>query len=141
MAVELEEKVMRKIGLGQHYNWFNGSGSCGYIARNAVDNLLRVAQKNNLVITDVWLAHCRKALRVDGSVGNFTLTNTWIACSYAIQDAIYRASGRSGFIPQENWHFWNQQERARWEQQEAMNKIGFRKGFGKRAARFDFDDE
>jgi len=40
MSLPLEDTIMEVIGLGMEYNWYNGSGSCGYIRREAV-RLLR----------------------------------------------------------------------------------------------------
>lgn len=140
MALELEQTIMREIGLGNHYTWFNGSGSCAGIARQAVQSLVSVAKKHNLSINSQWMAHCHKAVRVDTCSGNYTLTNTWIACSYAIQDATYRAAGGNGFEPIEDWYFWSDQERHAWHRSELDSGIVYRKGFGKKSARFDFDE-
>lgn len=119
MAVELEQTVMREIGLGNHYNWFNGSGSCEYIRRDAVNKLPQAAQKHSLTISPKWLAHCKTANQVDQADGEqYTLTNTWIACSYAIQDAIYRQGNGKGFDPPQDdsgWHFWSDEGRDRWQ--------------------------
>lgn len=39
MTIPSEDVFMRYIGLGNHYNYFNGSGSCGYIRLLAVRRL------------------------------------------------------------------------------------------------------
>lgn len=117
MSMEMEDKIMARIGLGQHYSWSNGSGSCEYIRRNAVEKLPDALEEHGLEITPAWLAHCRKAIRAD-SVSRYRLTNTWIACSYAIQDAIYRAADGNGISPVEDWHFRDDKERQAWEQRE-----------------------
>lgn len=39
MALPLETTIMREIGLGMHYAWFNGSMSCSYIAKEAARKL------------------------------------------------------------------------------------------------------
>lgn len=125
MAVELEEMIMAEIGLGSNYRWFNGSGSCGYIRRNAVDELPKVAKKHGLTIAPSWLNHCREADEVDQVDGEqYSLTNTWIACSYAIQDAIYRKEGgeQAGFSPDvHQWQFWSDKERNKWNQRNLHN--------------------
>jgi len=131
MAVELEQTVMREIGLGNHYNWFNGSGSCQYIRRGAVDKLPTVARKHGLTIAPAWLKHCRTANQVDQVNGSqYSLTNTWVACSYAIQDAIYRSEGGedAGFSPDNHrWQFWSDKERNEWERRQLpmMGKMAF----------------
>lgn len=101
MTVELEQTVMREIGLGNHYNLFNGSGWCLYIRRSAVDKLPSIAQKHGLTISPDWLKYCRAANQVDQVNDQYSLTNTWVACSYAIEDAIYRSDGGedAGFSP------------------------------------------
>ena len=120
MAVELESKVMKEIGLGQHYSWFNGSGSCRHIRNAAIGNLAQVASANGLTVTPEWLAYCRTASQVDNvGGGEYRLTNVWIACSYAIQDAIYRSEGgeSAGYAPptNPNWYFFRDEERQQWE--------------------------
>lgn len=102
MAVELEQTIMADIGLGAHYNWFNGSGSCESIRRKAVEVLTEAAEIHGLTISQEWLNHCRKAYRADAiEGGRYTLTKTWVSCSYAIEDAIYRKEGGkdAGFSP------------------------------------------
>ena len=131
MAVELETKIMNQIGLFDSYQWNNGSGSCGYLRSNAVSKLASVAKENGLDIAPKWLNHCRTALQVDEvNSGRFGLTNTWIACSYAIQDAIYRSEGGDGITPVENWHFWSDKQRNEWNRRqmphgEMMHRFGF----------------
>jgi len=123
MAVDLESKVMREIGLGNNYQWFNGSGSCGGIRNAAIEKLPSVARKNGLSISGEWIAYCKKASLVDGfGDGAYTLTNTWVACSYAIQDAIQRKEG-GGFSPPENpdWYFWDNQKRAEWNRKDMIS--------------------
>lgn len=119
MAVELESTIMVEIGLGNNYRWFNGSGSCGGIRQSAVSKLPSAAVKHGLSISPRWLAHCNTADKVDQVDGQqYTLTNTWIACSYAIQDAIYRKEGDKGFDPptgDDHWHFWSDKERNQWK--------------------------
>lgn len=137
MAVELEETIMREIGLVHHYSWYNGSGSCAYIAREAVDRLGAAMEKHGLTLSPQWLAHCKKALRVDRfGGGEYTLTNTWVTCSYAIQDGIYRSEGGQGFDPVEDWHFWSEQKRREWERMQNFGGM-FNGGYNERDRRFD----
>lgn len=119
MAVKLEQAVMREIGLGNHYSWFNGSGTCKYIRQSAVDKLANVAREHGLSISSDWLRHCKIANQVDQVDDNqYSLTNTWVACSLAIQDAIYRkeAGEGAGFSPNnQEWQFWSEKKRQVWE--------------------------
>lgn len=127
MAVELEQTVMMEIGLGNHYGWFNGSGSCGYIRADAVNKFQSVAQKHGLSISSAWLKRCHEAITVDECDGQkYSLTNTWITCSYAIQDAIYRKESGKGFNPpplREDWHFFSDNGRQAYER--SGNRSGF----------------
>ena len=75
MAVELEQTVMREIGLGANYRWFNGSGSCEYIRREAVDKLANVASKYGLLISPEWLCACQAAIAKDNTDGDRFKTN------------------------------------------------------------------
>ena len=107
MAMELEQTIMNKIGLGANYRWFNGSGSCGGKRRNAVEKLSSAAKEHELSISAKWLDRCRMAIRVDELDGEqYTLTNTWVSCSYAIADAIRRKSGSDGYNPPGNNEGW-----------------------------------
>jgi hypothetical protein len=129
MAVELEQTVMRDIGLGNHYSWFNGSGSCEYIRRDAVNYLSDAAKKHDLIISPKWLAHCKKAIQVDGfGSGRYGLTNVWVACSYTIQDAIYRleAGEAAGFDPpsdDDHWYFFHPEKREAWKRRNHLSPI------------------
>jgi len=127
MAVDLEQTVMREIGLGQHYSWSNGSGSCQYIRRKAVLELQPIAQNHGLSISPAWLKHCQIANQVDQVNGRqYSLTNTWVSCSYAIQDAIYRNEGGedAGFSPDNHrWQFWSDKERRIWEHRQVNKAI------------------
>ncbi len=128
MAVELEQEIMANIGLGNNYRWFNGSGSCFFIAKNAIDKLSGAMKKKGLSLSSAWEKHCREALRVDQfDGGNYSLTNTWIACSYAIQDGIYRKNGDDGFEPVEDWHFFYTEKREQWKRQKQTKVLHYDK--------------
>ena len=126
MAVDLEQKVMRQIGLGQHYSWYNGSGSCQYIRDEAIQRLPDAAKENGLDVSNAWLAHLRTASQVDSvNSGKYGLTNVWISCSYAVQDAIYRAEDGKGYDPpkgDDHWHFWSDKERSEWKMRHQHTK-------------------
>ena len=128
MALPLEETIMNEIGLGAHYSWFNGSGSCEYICRDAVNKLSATLQKHGMTLDPKWLALCREANLVDQvNSGQYGLTNTWIVCSYAIEDAIYRQQGGegAGILPDNHhWQFWSEKEKQQWERQQS-NKYRF----------------
>ncbi len=132
MAVELEPTVMMGIGLGNNYHRFNGSGSCRYIRQGAVGKLAEAARKHGLSISEPWLARCKTANQVDAiDSDECGLTNTWVACSYAIQDAIYRKEGGEdqGFDPpgdDEGWQFWSDEKREMWRcRKDSRGREGF----------------
>lgn len=117
MALELESTIMDEIGLGNNYRWYNGSGSCGHIRAKAVAMLPQVAGKHNLIIPADWLTYCQTAIQVDQvNSREYGLTNTWVACSYAIREAMDRSRGDEGRTPPVNdWVFWSDKERGQWE--------------------------
>ena len=96
MALELETQIMEEIGLGNHYNWYNGSGSCRFIRIDAADKLFSTIQKhhdngeeiappkNNLINTVKHIAEI-------GDSDNYTLTKTYQAASYVIAEHIHQA--------------------------------------------------
>jgi hypothetical protein len=120
MAHPDEQQIMAEIGLGQHYTGFNGSLSCGFYLRNqAIERLPDALASHGMTLAPAWAAHVRKAALVDQVIsGDYSLTNVWIACSYAIQDALYRAAGSPGIIPEECWQFFSARERSAWQQYE-----------------------
>lgn len=93
MAVQLEQDIMREIGLGQHYNYFNSSGSCEYIRKRAARELPDVLRRYRADGKEVAPPNdklCSLLERVAGSEeSRYTLTNTWCAASYVIQAHLY----------------------------------------------------
>lgn len=95
MAVALEQEIMEAIGLGMHYNWYNGSRSCGGRARQATGEL-SAAIKNahdagkTISAPDNGLIRLANIREPDEE----TLTRTWQACSYIIQAHIYLYSAK-----------------------------------------------
>ena len=89
MSLPLEEKIMAAIGLGMEYNWYNGSGSCAYIRREAV-RLLKVAiQKEHDTGSEIsepqiqLINHCRDV--ANDEEDNYVLTRTWQVCADTIR--------------------------------------------------------
>jgi hypothetical protein len=88
MSLPLEDEIMAEIGLGQHFSWFNGSGSCLYIRQDAANKLGDVLRK---------YADAGKVFEPDGAVlgavrcvamcekTDYLLTKTWQACATAIR--------------------------------------------------------
>lgn len=89
MALELESEIMAQIGLGQHYTWFNGSGSCYGIRNKAIRLLpvrIRAAKRRGEKIAmppknllDMLVEVSRR------EQGDYVLTKTWQALSDAIR--------------------------------------------------------
>ncbi len=93
----LEETVMREIGLGNHYNWYNGSGSCRYIRQKAADTLSDVIQKHHdngeaIAPPDTALIQVLKRVASVGDDSDYSLTKTWQAASYIIAEHIHMAN-------------------------------------------------
>src|SRR5689334_4096267 len=89
MAVHLESEIMNAIGLGNHYSWYNGSGSCEYIRKEAVKRLPQAI--NDKVAAGEKIAppeHDLIRLAISVALNeprDTTLTKTWEVCSYVIQ--------------------------------------------------------
>jgi hypothetical protein len=98
MALPLESEIMSRIGLGAHYNWFNGSGSCRHIRGQAVKDLEHVlseyARENKTAAPN---SKCFELLNKIQSheEDSYTLTKTWQACS----DVIYAHISACGKSP------------------------------------------
>ena len=89
MALDLEIEVMRDIGLGMPYHWFNGSGSCDGIRRRAAEQLRDAIQKRHadgaalVAPVESLCAVARQAVAWDDS--QYSLTKTWQVCSEVIR--------------------------------------------------------
>jgi hypothetical protein len=121
MAVDMEQEVMRDIGLSPHYHYFNGSGSCQWIRKEAIEKLPGALEARGLSLSIAWAALLRRADLADSydGPGQYSLTNVWIACSYAIQDALYRqAGGEAKGVPTKDFrfHFFYPEDRKRFEE-------------------------
>jgi hypothetical protein len=95
MAMELEAKIMGEIGLAQHFNYFNGSGSCEYIRKDAA-NKLGEAISNNVASGEIASPNARvigavKRVAQIGDDSQDSLTKTWQAASEAIAAHIHAA--------------------------------------------------
>ena len=94
MALPLEQKIMNEVGLGQHYGWYNDSGSCQYIRHDAADKLADVIQKyhdqdGEIAAPNHSLVAIVKQIAHYGDNGRYTLTKTWQAASYVIAHHIH----------------------------------------------------
>ncbi len=96
MALELETEVMRDIGLGNHYNWFNGSGSCRGIRQEAAKKLPEAIKKRyekgeSIAEPDGQLCATLTQIAQSSDTGEYSLTKTWEAASYIIAEHIHQA--------------------------------------------------
>lgn len=128
MAHPTEQEIMAAIGLGSHYNWYNGSGSCAWIGRQAVEKLPDALQERGMSLSKEWARVLSKALQADSfdSPGGYSLTNVWVACSYAIQDAMYRheSPDSEGVDPAHmHFHFFETEKQEQWAKMEAMGPL------------------
>jgi hypothetical protein len=97
MALELEVELMNLIGLGNHYQWYNGSPSCATIrlaAASKVEQAIINAYESGKEIAPPNMQILQTAMRIAevGETDDYTLTNTWIACSYVIAEHIHQAN-------------------------------------------------
>jgi hypothetical protein len=92
MALPLESKIMADIGLGMHYSWYNGSGSCRHIALGAAQKLPEVLKAEGVKI-DRQLV--RLLEKVADHETRYELTKTWVCASDVIQLMIHRTNGMS----------------------------------------------
>lgn len=93
MALPLEETIMREIGLGASYSWHNGSGSCGYQAKESAGKLTDLI-KNHANAGEQIAQPIHSLIALAGRIADtepdtYTLTRTWEACSYIIAAHIH----------------------------------------------------
>ena len=96
MALELESTIMNEIGLGAHYNWYNGSGSCQYIRQEASNRVGSAIQKHYdagepIAQPDEDLVAILKRVATIGDDSEYSLTKTWQVASYVIAEHIHQA--------------------------------------------------
>ena len=102
MALELESEIMAAIGLGQHYNWFNGSGSCYGIRNAAIRKLpsaIRAARRRGKKIVmppKELLNMLEEVSRTESS--DYSLTKTWQALSDAIRTCMTIAENKKAAV-------------------------------------------
>ena len=94
MALELESKIMTEIGLGNHYNWYNGSPSCRYVRTEAVNRLFDIIQRHfdcgeEIAAPNFNLIETLKRIAAEGD--DCDLTKTWEGASYIIAEHIHQA--------------------------------------------------
>ena len=94
MALQLEETIMREIGLGNNYRWFNGSGSCEYIRHDAASKIAGAIKTHHdngeeIALPDASLIALVKQVSSHGDDSRYSLTNTWQAASYVIAHHIH----------------------------------------------------
>ena len=100
MASLEEQEVTSALQMTDSYHYFNGSGSCGALRQKWIGELPGVCESFGLSLEGAWLKHIKKMSRLDAiEGGNYVLTNTWVAISYAIQSAIQIKHGGKGLNP------------------------------------------
>jgi hypothetical protein len=109
MSLELEDEIMAAIGLGNHYNWFNGSGSCFGIRNAAIRRLpiaIRAAQKRGAKIARPPKELIKMLYEVSRrESSDSSLTKTWQALSDAIRTCMTIAETKAA-VPKnclDNW--------------------------------------
>lgn len=99
MALELEQTIMTEIGLHSNYRWFNGSGSCAHIRRQAAERLREAIQRHHdaaeeIVPPDERLIEEVKRIARSVDESEYSLTKTWEACSYIVAAHIHAFHGQ-----------------------------------------------
>lgn len=94
MALPEEQAVMAAIGLGQHYNWYNGSGSCREVRHHAAERLAGALSEAGYVV-NAALIELVKQVAYGGEESEYVLTKTWECASDVIQLSIHAANGMS----------------------------------------------
>jgi hypothetical protein len=94
MSLLLEDTIMQEIGLGAHYNYFNGSGSCEYIRKKAARKLESTIQRHHdegdeIAAPDLLLIDIVRQVATWGDNSRYSLTKTWQAASYVIAHHIH----------------------------------------------------
>ncbi len=98
MALQLEQDIMNAIGLGNHYNWYGGSGSCRGRRLTATAALPKAIQdardagEEIIPPDDEAIRYARNSERHETS--EYSLKETWIAISYVIQWHINQYANR-----------------------------------------------
>lgn len=93
MALPLETTIMNEIGLGAHFSYYNGSGSCEHIRQQAAQKLASAIQKHHdageaIVPSDPTLMGImQRATRWDPD--RYTLTAAWQVASNVIAAHIH----------------------------------------------------
>ena len=100
MALDLEVEIMAAIGLAQHYNWFNGSGSCRGIRNEAIrrlPNAIRAAKRKGakIVMPPKDLLRMLEEISYQEE-SDYSLTKTWTALSDAIRTCMTIAETKRG---------------------------------------------
>ena len=101
MALELELEIMCEIGLGNHFDTYNGSGSCRYIRGEAANRIANVIQRHHdageqIAQPDEDLIATLKRVAEIGDERDTSLTKTWQTASYVIAEHIHQARTTKG---------------------------------------------
>lgn len=97
MALPIEETIMKEIGFGTNYSWFNGSGSCQYIRQQAASRLSSAIQEEHDKDPQAIAAPNQGMIRLltdvasRGDLSRYSLARTWQAASYIIAEHIHTA--------------------------------------------------
>lgn len=139
MATELEQEIMKEIGLDQEWSWYQGSRDCIWIRKRAIDALSGALEKRGMKLADRWGETIREAdaadtLRdhgVSGGNEGTSLVNVWKTISYAIQDAMYRKENgeEKGINPKMDFEFYDKETKDLWNSM--MDERGERMKEGK----------
>jgi hypothetical protein len=95
MTLDLETVIMQEIGLGQHFSWFNGSGSFMYVAQSAARELPDAIQKHYSAGEKIAAPVPRLMALMDEAVSwdaePYILTKAWQVASEVIAAHVHAA--------------------------------------------------
>lgn len=103
MSLPLEAEIMREIGLGENYRWYNGSRSCIRIRQAAVGKLhsvllARWEAGQPVAYPDRGQIAVARLAATTGDLEDYSLTLTWVACANVIRWHMDHAKPKPGEV-------------------------------------------
>lgn len=95
MSLPEEDQIMSEIGLGSHYHWYNGSGSCRSIRITAAERLAAALVRHGYQVDERFtrlLLDVARSRDPEASDDDCCLTTTWQVASEVIRAHISGAT-------------------------------------------------
>lgn len=113
MSFELEDTIMRELGLPHHYSTFEGSRSCRGVRRAAAAKLPAALRAHGLGAHPP-LMNAVMAVAEFGDIGDDTIRKTWQACANAIRAQVEGGDSPARMTLYVREHFARQIAGGRW---------------------------